>query len=215
MRKLTRRVLTAIAVAATTVALTTVPASAAPLTISPGGPFTGINSGPVGIFLIRGAVVCQQSTITGIAGPVDFQFNNVTFSTPGNPNNWCGGSGFGHVEVTPLALPWELNVMGATTGGVTPVRLEGVKIQLNIPSIGCTAVVAGPGGSGGYIAGEHTNPAAPGDPSRLSLQPTAPTNLGVTDIPSGPGSCPAILLQLGDKVAIAATYDLTPGQTIS
>ncbi|MFG2016344.1 hypothetical protein [Actinomadura geliboluensis] len=210
MRKRARRLLAAITAASAIVSLVASPASAASWTVSPGGFFTGV--GPVQLANLRtGFVIACTSTILGNAsgfGPL-FRLTSVTFSG-------CVANYPIPVTVTAPytgpANPWTFAVTGVTSGGVTPGRLNGIEIQLDVPSAGCSAEVAGAGGLPGYVEGHHTNPANPGDPSTLSIPILGAGNLAVTTLWS---PCPTLVSSMGDEFAINAAYELSPGQTVS
>ncbi|TDC89156.1 hypothetical protein [Actinomadura sp. 7K507] len=217
--------------AALATALTAVPASAGTLevdvtlagvTVPSTEPVTGNSVGNVGSLNLNrpSAFSCQPDSngpalwaagtvrveddqdATGLASLTSVKFNNpCTFA----PN-------LGRIVVTVLNLPWRFDAVGVTdASGVTEGRLTGVKIKLDIPSIGCNAILGGPGAGGlnGYIDGTYTSPAAgSGDTGMLALLHTrTDSNLRVTQI-SQRGSCPTSLIQLGDKFVLSGSVEV-------
>ena len=221
MRKLIRTAMTAGAVVATAAALTAVPASAAPATysVSPGGAVTAVNDGPVVAFeaVTQVPLVCQEATAeadvnggAAVPGEGIATLNDVDFSWPGMPNDWCIANGNIPTRVTALNLPYTLDATGKAGADTTDGRLIGVKFELYAPSLPCTSVVGGPSGNDGYIEGTHTNPSVSGAPSTLSLN--GANNLEVL---STTGSGCAGLIGVGHGAVLNATFNLTPGQTIN
>jgi len=225
MRKIARKALTASAVAATAVALTAMPASASPITtvtIQNGGYITGTNMGSIiGFGNINGSILeCTSSTgsgytqkdasgnpiVNGTANATGAAvLGSVSFSSPGQVNDWCVANGSIPTEVKAVGTPWTLDVTGSTSGGVTPGRLNGVQVTLHGPSVLCDATVGGPNGSDGYIDGTYTNPSTPGgNDGTLTVAFGASNNLRVLSVTSG---CTQ-LVDLGETVSLAGTYNV-------
>ncbi|MFS2293945.1 MAG: hypothetical protein FWJ90_14795 [Actinomadura sp.] len=206
MRKITRKALTITAAAAGTVALTALPAFAATGVSLPGvtppsfdEPITGQNDGNVVAFNTRSGAVL---ICTGLAakGTVDVGSNltepigevkYLTFSG-------CSVNGLS-ANVTAQDLPWTLETTGTTSSGVTPGRLSGVNVHVEVPSLNCGTDFQGDGAPG-EINGTHANPANPGDPSRLELPFGASNNLKATN---SDAACPVDLVQDGDGASLA------------
>lgn len=217
MRKTTLKVLTAAAATAAGVALAAAPASALPLSISmspSSGTVSATNNGAVaGLDLnTHSALVCQNSsasaTLDASTPPKVAELTSVLFSQ-------CLANGNIISTVTANNLPWNLEVTGTTSGTTTPGKLTGVSFTLHSDNPLCTAVVSGPNGNDGYVVGNSTDPVSTGDPSKLTLPTPAPgsppnNNLEVTSAIS----CPTSLIQVGDKVTLSGTYDVTPGITL-
>ncbi|MGP4022253.1 hypothetical protein [Actinomadura sp. 3N407] len=224
MRKITQKALTVTAVAAAAAALTALPASArmAPVDVSLPGvtppsadePITGENNGSVVAFNTRtGAVLsCDDTTTTkaltaqgtvdvgtglsatGIGSVTGLTFSNCTVnSLPAN-------------VTADTTTSWSLNVTGTTTSGVTPGQLLGVKVHVDIPSLSCEADFQGPNGTGGFIDGQHTNPANPGDPSVLDLPFGATNNLVAQNVDTV--NCPTNLVANGDGASLSGAIHL-------
>ncbi|MGW5412556.1 hypothetical protein [Actinomadura geliboluensis] len=219
MRKIFSTALTTTAVAAAAVALTALPASAAATSADvslPGvstatTPITGQNNGIVAAASSSGGVMtCADVGSTKALTAA----GTVKVGTGLNPIGIGSvtNAGFNNCVVNNLPavataqnLPWRLDATDPSASGVTPGKLVGVKVKVDIPSIGCTATFQGPGGTDGEINGEHTDPASPGDPSQLSLPFGATNNLVAT----GVSGCPSNIVQNGDTATIAGLIDLT------
>ncbi|MEV4676683.1 hypothetical protein AB0K34_33965 [Actinomadura sp. NPDC049382] len=233
MRKLARRALTAIAATATAAALTAAPAAADPVTytIQNGGYLTGFNVGSfIGFGEINGATLeCTSSTITawtrkdtsgnpivnGTAnGDGIATLDNVTFSSPGQVNDWCVANGTFPTQVTPLGLPWMFNATGEGTssgpGGTTDGRLTGVQFKLHIEGWGlCDAIIGGPGagGSDSYYEATYYNPSTLTDnDGALDIPYLGSQNAKVLSI-SDPEGC--WMLSVGETFEFVGMYNLT------
>jgi hypothetical protein len=211
MRKIARRAVTAGAVAATAIALTAMPASA---DIIDGGDVTATNENSIiGFGNINGSTLeCTSSTATGNvkegsptpSNPVA-TLNSVTFSSPGQVNNWCVANGSIPTQVTASNLPWTLDRTGTTSGGVTPGQLKGIVVTLHAPSVPCDATVGGAGGGGGTIDGTYTNPTSVGgNNGKIGLPFGSPNTLEVLSV-SSVTDC-AGLISVGETVSLAGTY---------
>ncbi|TDE34057.1 hypothetical protein [Actinomadura sp. 6K520] len=214
MRKFTRKAMATTAAAATTLALAAVPASAAGTwTVSPGGTVSGVNTVALqAVDLSTGApVICNVSTASGTAqsgsglsGAGIAQLDSVSFSTPGNPNNWCTGPVGIVVKVTATNLPWTFNAHSYDAAtGVTSGELTGIKAEIH-GSDECDATITGPGGAGGTITGTHTNGSSTLDVSGNTLE-----------VATADADCDPSLINEGDQVALIGQYALSPGQTIT
>ncbi|WP_301176169.1 hypothetical protein [Actinomadura geliboluensis] len=231
MRKIARRALTAGAVAATAAALTTMPASADPATnfdVQNGGTIAGSNVGSIiGFGLINGSTLeCTSSTASGSLpsgtarpGTGIATLSSVTFSSPGQTNDWCVANGSIPTRVTALGTPWSFNAdddgpgSDSGPGGTTGGRLTGVQVELYGPSVGCTATVGGPNGNDGYIEGTYTNPSSlTGNDGTLSVAFGASNNLEVLTA-SSPG-CNG-LVDVGETVSLAGTYSVVNSSGVS
>lgn len=229
MRKTARRALTAGAVAATAIALTAVPASAA--TVQNGGTITGTNVGSiVGFGNINGSTLeCTSSTASGSlpSGSVPdtdiATLTSVTFSSPGEVNDWCVANGSIPTEVTATGLSWKLDKTGATSGGVSPGKLKGVQVTLHAPSVPCDATVGKDPSSSeptSYIEGAYTNPSTlTGDDGEISLPFGSTNNLSVLSATDGNPSdgvdnC-AGLISVGETVSLAGVFNVVNSSGIS
>ena len=217
MRKITRMALTVTAVTATAAALTTTPAWAAGINVTmPGVPspstqaVTGENSGSVAAASSSGGVLTCVDTGaskalqatgtvkvgTGVTDPIGsvtgLTFSNCTVSSQ-------------VATVTPQNLPWSLSTTGLTASGVTPGRLSGVRIVVNIPSIPCSATFQGSTSTNGFINGTHTNPTSAGAASTLSLPFGSTNNLVATAVSA---TCPTNIVKNGDTATLAGVIKL-------
>lgn len=234
MRKLARRALTAIAATATTAALTAAPAAADPVTytIQNGGYLEGGNVGSfIGFGETNGwSLECTSSPITGwtqkdtngnpvVGGSVEGEnivtMDGVSFSSPGQVNDWCLVNAGLPAQVTALGLPWKFDATGAGTssgsGGVTAGRLTGVQFKLHIPSYSCDAVIGGPGtdGSGGSYDAMYQNPSTlTGNDGAIDVPFGYPSsqNLRVISV-SSPSACWP-LPTVGERFWFAVRYSL-------
>lgn len=228
MRKIARKALTAGAVAATAIALTAMPASADPattFTVQNGGSITGTNVGSIiGFGMTNGSTLeCTSSTAGGtlpsgtVSGTGIATLNGVTFSSPGQTNDWCVANGSIPTRVTALGTPWSFNAEDdqndSGPGGTTAGRLTGVQVELYGPSVACTATVGGPNGSDGYVEGIYTNPSSlTGNDGTLSVAFGAANNLEVLSATS-PG-CDD-LVSVGETVSLAGTYRVVNASGVS
>ncbi|MFG2248466.1 hypothetical protein [Spirillospora sp. NPDC048823] len=213
--------MTTAAAAAAVAALATVPASAVAYpvvpSVSPGGNVIATNVGPIaGLDNQTGAVlVCSSVTAEGsVKGGTNVPGDNIATVTSISFSG-CVANGSIPTTVTPQGLPWFLDVTDLGTATTTIGELTGVKFQLDAPSVPCTAVITGPGGTGGKIAGVHTNPTTAGGSSMLELPVGGANDLSVqTATPAPPAGCPTSLINPGDTVTLNGKLALNPGQTM-
>ncbi|GGQ11234.1 hypothetical protein BKA00_005137 [Actinomadura coerulea] len=156
MRKITSAALAATSASALALFLAA-PAHAANLTatVTNGGSVTATNSGNLVITDTSTgiSVTCTASTGSGSipngtkSGASPLQVGTISAISFTN----CNGGGFSFT-VTPKALPWKVNVTGATsTGGVTPGSLSGISAHASAAGGLCQLDIAG------TAAGTYTN----------------------------------------------------------
>lgn len=146
----------------------------------------------------------DQTDLNGLATLSDVNFNNP-----------CTANGSIPVNVMAKGLPWSFDADPAvpTASGVTSGKVSGVKFVLDAYNLGCKVEITAPDGTGGFVEGSYTNPGVgSGDAGALNLAAGTPTdpknNLKVTDVISGPGSCPVTLIQLGDRMVVTGTAEV-------
>lgn len=213
MRKLTRNTLAATAVMVTGLGLMSTPAYAAdPWTVSPGGAISGTNLGPLtAIDMTTGAaIVCDSSTASGssksgsnLPGAGIAQLDSVSFSTPGNPNDWCTGPVGIVVQVTATGTPWQFNAQDYDGAGVTTGTLTGVQASIH-GSDECDATVAGSGSDTGTIDGTYDN-----------SDGTLRVSGGNLEVKTVDADCDPSLINAGDQVLLDGAYQVSPLQMIT
>lgn len=224
MRKFARKALTAGAVAATAMALTALPASATPATwtVTPGGAITGTGVSLHALDLTTGAVMnCSTSSAsgtaqsgsglsgTGIATLSSVSFGATPFSHDDNGDGTnenhigCPATGGIIVEITATGLPWTFNASSYDGSDVTTGTLTGVGATIHGSDF-CDAVITGPGGTPGTISGSYSNSAG-----ELSV---SGNNLEVHSVDA---DCDPGLIQQGDTIMLAGSYEVGPWLTIT
>ncbi|MFG2090907.1 MULTISPECIES: hypothetical protein [unclassified Spirillospora] len=130
-------------------------------------------------------LTCQSSTLAGSApSPPSPPF--VSFSSPGEVNDWCVANGSIPAQVVATNLPWVF------TAGSPLGELAGVSLTLNMPSVPCTATIISPGD----VSGTYTS----GSPSIL--------NLDDDDLEVSNSSCPPMIAP-GDDFRFVAQYEIS------
>jgi hypothetical protein len=149
---------------------------------------------------------CKASTIKGRlkSGKVSSGANAGTVVSAAVSG--CSVAGFA-ITVKAGHLPWHLNLVSYNaTKGVTTGTLTGIHMTFAVPAVGCTAVVDGTrsAANNGKIQVTYTNKTG----KLVTL--TAGSTLRLYNVKNCMG-----VVSNGDKIAIIATYVLTPKQKIT
>jgi len=204
-----RIVLTCAALAAAA-GLATAPASAATApfwTITKGGAVTATTKSlTIQDVTQKAGLPCKASTVKGKlkSGKVLSGANAGTVISA--TATGCAFAGFA-ITVKAGHLPWHLNLVSYNAAkGVTTGTLTGIHLTFAVPVIGCSAVVDGTGSAAhnGKIQVTYTNKTG-----KLATL-TAGSNLRLYSVKN----CQGVVAN-GNKIAIIATYLLTPKQKIT
>ena len=154
----------------------------------------------------KAGLPCKASTVKGKLKSGKFVSGTNAGTVMSAAATGCGIPGFA-VTVKAGHLPWHLNLVSYNAAkGVTTGTLTGIHMTFAVPAFGCTAVVDGTGSAAhnGKIQVTYTNKTG-----KLAAL-TAGSNLRLYSVKNCMG-----VVSNGDKIAIIATYVLTPKQKIT
>jgi hypothetical protein len=149
---------------------------------------------------------CKASTIKGRLKSGKLSSGTSAGTVTSAAVTGCSVAGFA-ITVKAGHLPWHLNLVSYNAAkGVTTGTLTGIHLTFAVPAAGCTAVVDGTGSKAdnGKIQVTYANNAG-----KLATL-TAGSSLRLYSVKNCMG-----VVSNGDKIAIIATYALTPKQKIT
>jgi hypothetical protein len=165
------------------------------------------NNGSVGAFNTRSGVVliCSGLHAEGTINVDDNQPATGIGSVASLTFNGCTINGL-PLQITPMNMPWRMDVTGATSSGVAPAKLVGVKLHMYWPSFGCQMYLEAPSGADGEITGEYHDPASPGAAGKFHIPYLSSiNNLSLNDLS---GACAKSLFARGDSFQFFFVADL-------
>ncbi|TDD76557.1 hypothetical protein E1293_26995 [Actinomadura darangshiensis] len=222
MRKAGKSALTTASLAVSAV-IATVAAAATTWTVLPGGAVTATGTQPLTVIDMStgGAIVCDAMTAKAVAKngsglqPAGVAaINGLTFSTPGNPNDWCTG-GVGIVfDVQPVGLPWQINAESyEPASGEVVGKAVGVTVKAH-GSDECDVTFSGADGQPGWVKVRYNNETGKVwvGASPQEMETDYGTNLVATGVDP---DCDPTLVALGDEISLGGEYAVDPKQLVT
>jgi hypothetical protein len=179
-------------------------AAAATWTIKPGGAVTlRLGTATIKDTATAAQITCRSGKLTGKLKPGSGLTGTGAGSITGDPIGGCFGPGPLNWTITPLGLPWRINLV-SYDASTAVVRGTVTHMEISVKGPACSFVIDGTsaGASNGRVKFTYSD--------RTHQVKTSGGNLHILTVHGCSG-----LVVSGDPVSLTATFTLAPAQVIT